>query len=198
MDIPYIDYEAIQGQRLLRSLRSLAMTVLIAVLSIFFSSFPIFASEVLEQTQTRVIVREHPKTGKPYVSIVPGEGPIPEDPFVKQRQTMRRPDYRLLDPKIKSGEIPYEGPYSSSKKIYIFAATLATLGAASFAGAALLPIASSGVAASGGATYLAGGGAVAAGAAAGTVALQKNDPKKDDFTQTSKAQTEEEQPLSHQ
>ena len=167
--------------------------ILILGLLISYPTSLLQGSEVLEQTETRVIVREHPKTGKLYVSIIPNNGPVPEDPFAKQRTIISRPDYRLLDPKVKLGEIPYDGPYSSSKKIYIFAASMATLGAVGTVGMVALPATAvtSGAAASGGGAYLAAGSAVAAGTAAGTVALQKSDSKKDDFILTSKSKTEE-------
>ncbi|MBI4372387.1 MAG: hypothetical protein HY585_01515, partial [Candidatus Omnitrophica bacterium] len=101
-------------------------------------------------------------------------------------------DYRMLDPKIKSGEIPYEGPYSSSKKVYLFAASLATLGVAGGAvGMAVAPAAAAGSAASGGGAYLAGAGAIAGSATAVTVikAQPDPDPNQDDFTQISKSES---------
>ena len=154
-----------------------------------FSVSSLYASEVIEETHTRVVVREHPKTGKPYVSIVSGDQPLAADPFAKQRKKMSRPNYRMLDPKVKPGEIPYDGPYSSSTKIYVFAATLATLGVAGGAvGLAAIP-ASTGGAASGGGAYLAAGSAVAAGTA-GTVAIKtRNNPNQDDFTLVSKSKS---------
>ena len=85
-------------------------------------------SEVIQKTPTRVVVREHPRTGRPYVSIVSSEAPA-RDPFSGLHQAMKRPDYRMLDPKIKAGQIPYEGPYSDRKKVYLLAASLATVGA---------------------------------------------------------------------
>ena len=142
----------------------------------------IFASEVMEESGTRVIVREHPKTGKPYVSIVPFQGEIPLDPFTGQRK-YSRPDYRMLDPKIKSGQIPYEGPYSDRKKIYIFAASLAALGTASGAAVTALAPAATGAGASGGAgAYFAGGGAVVAGTAVTAARVNRSDPEKQNYT----------------
>ncbi|MBI4372959.1 MAG: hypothetical protein HY585_04460 [Candidatus Omnitrophica bacterium] len=157
--------------------------------ALILSSGWLYASEVFEETPTTVIVREHPKTGKPYASIV-SSGQLSQDPFAGQRQKMRRPDYRMLDPKIKSGEIPYEGPYSSSKKVYIFAASLATLGVAGGAvGMAVAPAAAAGSAASGGGAYLAGAGAIAGTATAVTVIKAQPDPNQDDFTQISKSES---------
>ena len=165
----------------------------VSALFIFtFAVSSLYASEVIEDTHTQVVVREHPKTGKPYVSIVSRDKPLTDDPFAKAQSKFSRPDYHMLDPKIKSGQIPYDGPYSSSKKIYIFAATLATLGAGGMIGAAALPAASTGAAASGGGAYLAAGSAVAAGTA-GTVAIQtRSNPNQDNFIQISKSKAVEE------
>jgi len=169
--------------------------VLFSVLSTFllvsFLVSPLYASEVIGETHTRVVVREHPKTGKPYVSIVSSDQPLAEDPFVKLRKKTSKPDYRMLDPKVKPGEIPYDGPYSSSTKIYVFAATLATLGVAGGAvGLAAIP-ASAGGAASGGGAYLAAGSAVAAGTAGAAVIKTRDNPNQDDFTQSSESRSSE-------
>ncbi len=153
---------------------------------------PLYASEVIEETHTQVVVREHPKTGKPYVSIVASDRPLAEDPFVNQRKKTSRPNYRMLDPNVKPGEIPYDGPYSSSAKIYVFAATLATLGVAGGAiGMAAIP-ASAGGAASGGGAYLAAGSAVAAGTAGAVAIKTRPNPNQDDFTLISKSKSLEE------
>ena len=146
------------------------------------------ASEVIEDSHTRVLVREHPRTGRPYVSIVPETPENLPDPFQALHTRFSRPDYRMLDPKVKSGEIPYDGPYSSSTKVYVFAASLATLGTVGGAvGMAVLP-ASTGGAVSGGSAYLASGGAVIAGTVAGTYAAMGGNSKQDDFTQIAKSQ----------
>ena len=146
------------------------------------------ASEVMESSHTRVLIREHPKTGRPYVSIVPERPEISPDPFQNLRTRFTRPDYRMLDPKVKPGEIPYDGPYSSSTKVYLFAASLATLGTVGGAvGLAVLP-ASTGGAASGAGAYLTSGAAIAVGTAAGAQAAMRGNSKQDDFTQISKSQ----------
>ena len=88
------------------------------LLLILFSRPGFSASEIMEETKTQVIVREHPRTGKPYVSIV-AEGAVPADPFAGKHRAFKRPDYRMLDPKIKSGQISYDGPISDRKK-FIF------------------------------------------------------------------------------
>ena len=155
---------------------------------IYFSSF-LCASEVMEETPTSVIVREHPKTEKPYVSIVSSKISPSVDPFTGQRKWKKRPNYRMLDPKIKAGEIPYDGPSSSAKKVYIFAASLATLGVAGGAiGMAIMPAAAGG-AATGGGAYLAAGGAVAGGTTAAAVLKTKPDPNQDDFIQISESKS---------
>jgi hypothetical protein len=153
--------------------------------------FPLHASEVIEPTRTQVIVREHPKTGRPYVSIVSSDRAVPPDPFSGQKK-YSRPDYRLLDPKVKAGEIPYDGPYSDRRKIYIFAATLATVGTVGgVAGMAAAPAAAGAGASGGGAAYLAGGTAVAAGSAAAVTAVTHSDPKEENFIHRSESKTQD-------
>jgi hypothetical protein len=152
------------------------------LLFVALNPFRLFASEVIEE-KTRVIIREHPKTGKPYVSIVSSDVPEPPDPFTGQKAKILRPDYRMLDPKMKSGEIPYEGPVSDRTKIYVLAASLATLGVA---GPALLPAAAPAAAGSAGATGGAGalaaaGTAVTVGPVAAVAIAGRPDPDKDDY-----------------
>ena len=160
------------------------LTVLVVLSLNLVSSGLIYASEVITETDSKIIIREHPRTGKPYVVIATNDlNPVP---FFPESKKFSRPDYRLLDPKVKSGEVPYDGPYSDSKRIYIFAATLATLGAGGIAGAALMP-ATGAAAASGGASYLAAGGAVAAGTTVSVVASSNS--KKDDFIQSSRSES---------
>jgi len=150
------------------------------------------ASEVIKEADTSVVVREHPKTGRPYVSIVPAD--IPPDPFSGQKK-YSRPDYRMLDPKVKSGRIPYGGPYSDRTKIYVFAASLAALGTASGALVMAAAPAATGAAASGGAgAYLAGGTAVVAGSAAAAGAGQAPDPDKlEDYSHRSESKLVQEE-----
>lgn len=155
----------------------------------------VHGSEVLEETKTQVVVREHPKTGKPYVSIA-GLNVSGSQNLLGGRNTkISRPDYRLLDPKVKSGEIPYEGPYTSPKRIYIFAATLATIGVAGgVVGMAAAPAAASaGGAASGGGVFLAGGSAVTAGSAGTLVAASQRNSNQDNFVQTSQSHSDKEE-----
>lgn len=156
----------------------------------FFLSSNSFASEIVEQTQTKVIVREHPKTGRPYVSIVSAEAAI-HDPFANLGKKYPRPDYRMLDPKIKAKDIPYEGPYSNRKKVYALAATLATVGTVGgVAGLAVAP-AATGAGASGGAgAFAVGGGAVAAGTVTGAIKAQTN-PGPEDHIERSESRSVE-------
>ena len=140
------------------------------------------ANEVMEETSTMVVIREHPRTGRPYVSITSLEAGA-RDPFEGQRRRYGRPDYRMLDPKMKSGKVPYDGPYSDKKKIYLFAASVATLGTVSGAAVMAAAPAATGTAASGGAgAYLAGGTAVVAGSAATAEIAMKPDTKKGNYT----------------
>lgn len=148
------------------------MKLLMIVFLIFFSAFPAFAEEiptpvteinqpeVKDESHSQVVIREHPKTGKSYVTIVSSEEPVPADPFTHQRDKYSRPDYRMLDPKAKKGDYVYDGPYSDRKKVYIFAASMIAVGVTGgVAGMALAP-AATGTAASagGGGAYLIGAG----------------------------------------
>lgn len=146
-------------------------------------------SEVFSKNTSAVVVREHPKTGKPYVSIT-AEGPAPKDPFAGiPRRYRSRPDYRLLDPGVKSGQIPYEGPVSDRKKVYLLAAGLA--GAGTVTGALGLAAASGGAATGGAAGGAGVYGAAGAGVLTGTfstVALKSRPgPNDDAFTHHSQA-----------
>lgn len=143
-------------------------------------------SEVVPQTQTRVMVREHPRTGKPFV-VITGQGES-RDPFAGQRRIMKRPDYRMLDPKVKSGQIPYDGPVSDRKKVYILAASLATIGTVGGTAIIAAAPAATGTGAAGGAGVFAGAGAgVTGGTLGGTYAATKNNSEKEDFTHVSES-----------
>ena len=145
-----------------------------------------YASEVEDITHTRVIVREHPKTGKPYVSIVSSEAPIPKNPFTGQHGATTRPDYRLLDPQVKNGAIPYIGPSSDRRKVYVFAASLMTVGTVGGAvGMAAAPAQAAG-AATGGGAYVAAGSVAAGGTAAGVLSQRSRTPR-ENFRQESES-----------
>lgn len=151
---------------------------------IVFLSPSLFAdNEILKPSATTVIIREHPKTGKPYASIAKS-GFENENPLPSGKKISIRPDYRMLDPKVKSGEIPYEGPTSDRRKVYAFAAGLAALGTAGgVIAATALPATTASAGATGGAGVFAGAGvAVTAGTAGAVHLASKEDPKKpEDF-----------------
>ncbi len=141
------------------------------------------ADEVITQTPTKVVVREHIKTGKPYVVITSAQGD--RNPFASIPVATRvRPDYRLLDPKVKASQVRYEGPVSDRKKVYIFAGTIAALGTAGGAAVIAAAPAATGAGAAGGAGgYAAAGTAVAAGTISTSVLNTRPDPEKDKIEQ---------------
>lgn len=164
------------------------MTIALWVFLLLWTTQPILLvaaeNEVLPETQTEVVVRHHPQTGEPFISVVSRREPRRRDLDFGEVAKYSRPDYRLLDPKVRSGEIPYDGPYSSRKKVYILAATLATLGTVgSVAGAAAFPATA---AASGSATGMGvGAGAVAvSGAATAAAAIKLESEIPDDYSRT--------------
>lgn len=145
-------------------------------------------TEVVDVTRTRVIVREHPKTGKPYVSVVSIDEPIPNGPFGAHGRAVKRPDYRMLDPNVKEGQIPYEGPFSDRRKVTLFAATLMTAGAVGGAvGIAAAP-AATGAGAAGGGGYLAAGAAVTGAGLTGAQLATKENPEDEEFTREAKSE----------
>ncbi len=129
--------------------------------------------EVIQGSGAKVFVREHPQTGKPFVSLR-GNDFSGQDLFKKFVKREIRPDYRMLDPRNKSGAIPYDGPASDRTKVYVFAATMATLGAAGIVVTAALP-ASAATAAAGSGTglYAAAGGTAVALGTAGDIYINK-------------------------
>ncbi len=145
---------------------------------------PSAGNEVLPETQTKMIERSHPRTGESY-RVITAAAPEAPNYFEDAPRQYSRPDYRMLESDVQRGEIYYDGPVSSRKKVYIFAATVATLGVV---GAVSLPTAAATGAASGGAgAYAAGGAAVAAGTLGGAVKLTKP-AETEDFIQTTKAE----------
>ncbi len=127
----------------------------------------LFANEVLGSQEipmpksgAAVMVRENSKTATPYIVITDPLQPR-KDLAALDSNKYRRPDYRMLQKGVTAKDVGYDGPYSSKKKIYILAATLATAGAtAAIVGPAIFPAA----AATG-----AAGGSVAVPAAAAAV-----------------------------
>ncbi len=145
------------------------------------------AEEIVDTTHTQVVVRQHPRTGKPYVSIVPSDA-IPKDPFTGLEKKYIRPDYRMLDPHFKNGDIPYNGPVSDRKKVYVFAATLMTVGTVGGAvGMATAPVAA-GTASGGAGAYVGAGAAAVTGTAtAASLMASKKRPWDEDFKHMSES-----------
>ncbi len=110
--------------------------------------------------ESGVAVKAHPRTGRPYASIVaPGEAPEAASPV----RPLERPDYRYLH--AGRGEVAYQGPSSDRTKVYVLAGTLATAGvAAGMAGLATAPAVAGAAAA--------GSPVVPAAAAAALLALE--------------------------
>jgi hypothetical protein len=153
-------------------------------------------SEVRGIRDTKPVVKVHPKTGKPYVSIVSTAAPQP-DPLAGVPRNSARPDYRLLDPGTKPGEVPYEGPYSDRRRVYLFAAALMTVGTVGGAvGIAAAPVSAG--AATGGGAYVAAGSAVA-GSASAAAAISQRRPPDEEFKESSESKTiaNAEEPSSH-
>lgn len=139
-------------------------------------------SEVVPQVREKILVREHIRTGKPYVVITndAARNPLASLPVA----TRMRPDYRMLDPKVKKNSIPYQGPVSDRKKVYIFAGTIAALGTAGGAAIIATAPAATGVGAAGGAGgYAAAGTAVGVGSVSTALLQTRPDPDKDKIEQ---------------
>lgn len=146
--------------------------ILACILTLFVCVGPIRAkeNEVIKPTGPRVFIREHPQTGKPFVSLRrDGNAPDLFKGFVKREV---RPDYKMLDAKTKSGEVPYDGPVSDKKKVYIFAATMMTLGVAGGIVTAAMPAGAAAAGASGGTGLLGTEAVMIVAATAGTVAVK--------------------------
>jgi|GEM_PF-1466665 len=137
-----------------------------------------FANEVLNSQEIKmpnsgavVMVRKNSKTGTPYVVITDPQNPR-QDLAALDTHKYRRPDYRMLQKGVSAQDVNYNGPYSSKKKIYILAATLATAGAtAAIVGPALFPAAAATGAAGG--SVMVPAAAAAVGGSALTVAAKK-------------------------
>ena len=136
------------------------------------------AGEVIPKTQTAVVVREHPQTGKPYLAIVRTDA-APRKIFYGPAAKYRQPDYRMLESGANSQSAGYDGPASSRKKVYLLAAGLAAGGVAAYA--AMPAAAASGAAAGGAGVYAAAGTAVAAGTISASWVMMQSD-RPDDFT----------------
>jgi len=146
------------------------LTALFCLLSVLNmpGAFAAEENEVFGPVETQVAVREHPKTGKPYVTILGKDGARMHPSLSGPVKLVSRPDYRMLDPKVKKGEIPYDGPVSDRKKVYALAGTLAVTGVvAGTAVIAAAPAATGAGAAGGAGIYGAAGAAVMTGTASG-------------------------------
>jgi hypothetical protein len=144
------------------------------VLVVFLFAGHLFAAEneMLQESGTKVFIREHPQTGKPFVSLRK-EGSA-QDLFKGFVKREFRPDYRMLDAKTKSGEVPYDGPVSDLKKVYIFAATMMTLGVAGGIVTVAMPVGAAASGMSGGTGLLGAGAVTVVAGTAGTVALKSH------------------------
>lgn len=144
------------------------------------------ANEVLPETPTLVHVRQHPGTGKDYAVILDASDPEGQNPFAGQFRRSSRPDYRLLDHRLKKGDIPYDGPVSDRRRVYLFAGALALSG---LAAGTLMPVASAvgtGSAAGAGA-FAAGGTAVSTGSIALSLRAARPDPNRENFVHETRA-----------
>lgn len=144
---------------------------------------PALASEVADPTQTAVQIRQNPRTGENYVSIVSSQAPEARVIYYGDQSRYARPDYRMLDRKVKPRDVGYEGPSSSRTKVYALAAALATTGV--LAGTMIPVTAATGAGAGSAAGYAAAGAGVTAGTLSASWLATRPDPEKDNHTQTS-------------
>lgn len=145
------------------------------------------SNEVFKESSTRVVMREHPKTGKPFVSIVPSDSHLAAGVREKPR-AVSRPDYRMLDPQVNAKDVPYDGPVSDRRKVYIFAGTLAALGAGAGVYGAIAPAAASGTSGvAGGAGLYAGGAALTGGGPLVASIAAQGESQPEDFKMTSES-----------
>jgi hypothetical protein len=147
-------------------------------------------NEILQDSGAKVYVREHPQTGKPFVSLRAGEPA--QDPFKGFTKREIRPDYKMLEADSKG--VPYDGPVSDLKKVYVFAATMMTLGVAGVVVTAALPVAAAAGASTTGTGVLAGGAVVATGVAADLVVESQIKPGEEHYIHEGKAVSAEADP----
>jgi len=149
--------------------------ILILAATLILPRVVLAQNEIITETGTHVAVKEHPFTKAPLVTIVGPEG-AREDILPAREIDYGRPDYRMLEKSVKPNDVGYAGPYSSRKKVYILAATLATTGAVA---AVALPAAFPAAAGAGAAGSALGPGigavAVSTGAAAAAIKLNPQD-----------------------
>ncbi|HNX68406.1 MAG TPA: hypothetical protein PLL75_02570 [Candidatus Omnitrophota bacterium] len=152
-------------------------------------------TEVFKESGAKVFIREHPQTGKSFVSIR-AETTEATDIFKGFTRREIRPDYRLLDPKNRSGAVPYDGPSNDRTKVYVFAATMVTLGAAGIAVTAALPAGAAATAGTGSSAglYAAGGTAVALGTAGTVYVNTRVKPGEENYVHTAESHSLEGDP----
>lgn len=133
------------------------------------------ANEVLDYQEVKmpesgaaVMVRENSKTGTPYIVLTDPQNPR-YDLATLDANKYRRPDYQMLQRGVSAKDVGYDGPYSSKKKIYILAASLAVAGAGAAIAAPVIAPAAVGAGAAGSMTGPAVA-AVATGSALATAA----------------------------
>jgi hypothetical protein len=145
-------------------------TGIVLMVAIASWTMPVHAAEneVIPESGAKVYVREHPQTGKPFVTLSAGQ--VARDPFPGFTRREIRPDYRMLEANSKG--IAYDGPVSDRKKVYIFAATMITLGVAGGVVTAAIPASAAAGAGSGAGTGILAGGAVVANAVAADIVLE--------------------------
>jgi len=141
-------------------------------------------SETIIAQDNQVIVREHPKTKRPYVTIASGDTEIEEHTITMPSDTVSRPDYRILSYRVPKDIPPYNGPYSDRTKVYVFAGALIATGIATAAVGAAAP-AAVGAASSGGGAYAVAGTTVGVTTLATALLKARPDPDEDEFTHTS-------------
>lgn len=149
-------------------------TMYLWILTIVFYCPPVFAegNEVVKETGVKVFIREHPQTGKPFVSLRAYTNTA--DPFKGFVKREVRPDYRMLDANVKPGDVRYDGPTSDRRKVYAFAATMMTLGVAGGIVTAALPATAAAGAGAGGTGLLGAGTAVVVTGTAATIVAESH------------------------
>lgn len=134
-------------------------------------------NEVFPDSGAKVYVREHPQTGKPFVTL--GAGQIARNPFPDFKKREIRPDYGMLDANAR--DVPYDGPVSDRRKVYVFAATMMTLGVAGGVVTAAMPVAAAAGTGGAGTGMLAGGAVVVNAVAADIVLESKIKPGEENY-----------------
>ncbi len=143
-------------------------------------------SEVKDPTHTQIQVCENPKTGRVYVCVVSSDQEKGKNIFGENQKRSSRPDYRMLDYRIKAKDVSYDGPSSDRSKVYLLAGTLAATGV--LAGTLLPVSAATGAAAGGsGLGYGAAGAGLAAGVVSSSIIASRPNPEKDNYTHESSA-----------